>query len=204
MEHRLSVLLKLYLHSWLNTWLQWLVPRQLQDETRNISFLEFGTTYIRDLTVINSFATHKTTLWHECLRLIEPYLWDCRRRCVVWNVLPDQIHSIPQAINRSLFSNKHSPWTERNSKIMPNFSHSLNVIKLPSAREIHVLPHEPFKWWANWGQKFSQTSIFRSSVFHTVCYMIEYECFYCKFQVGKGYFGKHHSKISWACRMILI
>ena len=29
-------LLQLQLHSWLNTWLQWIGQRQLQDETRNI------------------------------------------------------------------------------------------------------------------------------------------------------------------------
>ena len=30
------VLLQLHFHSWLNTWLQWIGNRQLQDEMRNI------------------------------------------------------------------------------------------------------------------------------------------------------------------------
>ena len=36
LQHRLSVLLPLHLHSRLKTWLQWIEQRQLQDETRNI------------------------------------------------------------------------------------------------------------------------------------------------------------------------
>ena len=39
--HRLSVVLQLQLHSWLNIWLQWIGLRQLQDKTRNIHMLEF-------------------------------------------------------------------------------------------------------------------------------------------------------------------
>ena len=51
MEHHLSALLQLHLHSQLNTWLQWIGPRQLQDETRNVYGWGLGATYIRDLTV---------------------------------------------------------------------------------------------------------------------------------------------------------
>ena len=36
----------------LNTWLQWIGQRQLQDETRNIYVLGLGASYIRELTVI--------------------------------------------------------------------------------------------------------------------------------------------------------
>ena len=36
LEHRLSALLRLHLHSRLSTWLQWIGPKQLQDETRSI------------------------------------------------------------------------------------------------------------------------------------------------------------------------
>ena len=50
LEHNLSALLQL--HSQLNTWLQWLMQKQLQDKTRNIQSLGFGASYIRDLTVI--------------------------------------------------------------------------------------------------------------------------------------------------------
>ena len=36
LEHCLSALPQLHLHSWLNTWLQWIGQRQLQDKMRNI------------------------------------------------------------------------------------------------------------------------------------------------------------------------
>ena len=38
----LTILLQLYLDSRLDTWLQWIEQRQLQDETRNIYVLGFG------------------------------------------------------------------------------------------------------------------------------------------------------------------
>ena len=49
LEHHLSTLLQLHLHSHLNTWLQWIGQRQLQDD---IQVLVFGAFYIRGLTVI--------------------------------------------------------------------------------------------------------------------------------------------------------
>ena len=45
-----SALLQLHIHSRLNTWLQWIGQRQLQDETGNILVLVFNSTYIRDST----------------------------------------------------------------------------------------------------------------------------------------------------------
>ena len=42
---------QLHLHYRLNTWLQYIALRQLQDETNKIKFLGFCTAYIRDLTV---------------------------------------------------------------------------------------------------------------------------------------------------------
>ena len=47
----LSALLQLHIHSRLNTWLQLIGQRQLQDETKIIHVLEFGATYIRGLAV---------------------------------------------------------------------------------------------------------------------------------------------------------
>ena len=38
MEHRLSALLQLHLHSWLNTYFQWIRQRERQDEAKNIKF----------------------------------------------------------------------------------------------------------------------------------------------------------------------
>ena len=46
LEHRLSALLQLHLHFWLNTWFQWIGQRQLQDKTRVIQVLGFGVAYI--------------------------------------------------------------------------------------------------------------------------------------------------------------
>ena len=57
-EHRLSALLQLHLHSLLNTWLQYIVQRQLQAETTNIWVLGFGVTYVRDFMVIIFFQTN--------------------------------------------------------------------------------------------------------------------------------------------------
>ena len=56
LEHRLSALLQLHLHSQLHTWLQWIGQRQLQDETRNIYIWGIGAFYIRDLTVIQDYS----------------------------------------------------------------------------------------------------------------------------------------------------
>ena len=52
LEHRLSALLQLHLHSRLNTWLQWNGQRQLQGKTGNISVLGFGASYIRCFAVV--------------------------------------------------------------------------------------------------------------------------------------------------------
>ena len=51
LEHRLSALLPLHLHSRLNTLLQYIAQRQLQNEMKNIQVLEFSAAYIRYLTV---------------------------------------------------------------------------------------------------------------------------------------------------------
>ena len=58
LDHGLSALLQLHLHSRLNIWLQWLRQRQLQDETRNIQLFGFGATYIRGMMVICFCVTH--------------------------------------------------------------------------------------------------------------------------------------------------
>ena len=42
LEHCLSVLIQLHLHSGLNAWLLWIGQRQLQDEMRNIEVFGFG------------------------------------------------------------------------------------------------------------------------------------------------------------------
>ena len=55
------MLLQLNLHFRLNTWLQWIGQRQLQDETRNINVLGLGATYIKGSTVCAS------DIYHDCL-----------------------------------------------------------------------------------------------------------------------------------------
>ena len=55
---RLSALLRLHIHSKLNTWLQWIEQRPLQDKTKNNQVLGFGASYIGDLTVHRPEHTH--------------------------------------------------------------------------------------------------------------------------------------------------
>ena len=47
-------MLQLHLYSRVNTWLQLIGHRQLQDETRNISIVGFGALYIRDFMVFTN------------------------------------------------------------------------------------------------------------------------------------------------------
>ena len=47
----MSALLQLHLHFRLNTWLQWIEQRQLQDKIRNIQVVGSGATYTRSFTV---------------------------------------------------------------------------------------------------------------------------------------------------------
>ena len=46
-----AAILLLQIEVALNIWRRWIGQRQLQGETRNNQVLEFGSTYIRDLTV---------------------------------------------------------------------------------------------------------------------------------------------------------
>ena len=85
LEHRLSALLQLHLHSQLNTWLQWIKQRQLQDETRNIYVWGLGASYIRELTVVffcvcgfflsnkelSSFETSNCVEWNAVCWLLQ-------------------------------------------------------------------------------------------------------------------------------------
>ena len=70
LEHRLSALLQLHLHSQLNTWLQWIGQRQLQDETRSIYVLGLGASYIRELTVIaeNYRCNYLCMTWYVLIK----------------------------------------------------------------------------------------------------------------------------------------
>ena len=58
---RLSALLQLHLHSRLNTWVQWFVQRQLQDDMRNIKVWGFGASHIRGLTIYLTDNDHHPT-----------------------------------------------------------------------------------------------------------------------------------------------
>ena len=65
LEHRVSALLQLHLHSRLNIWLQEIRQRQPQDSTTIFKVLGFGAPYIRDLEVIFiccRFKSHCKTL----------------------------------------------------------------------------------------------------------------------------------------------
>ena len=71
MEHRLSALLQLHLHSPLNTWVQYIAQRQLQAKMRNIWVLAFGASYIRD------FAVNKIPHYWRCVVGIHQWPVDC-------------------------------------------------------------------------------------------------------------------------------
>ena len=47
----LDVVVQLHPHFWLNTGLQWIGQRHLQEETRNIEAMGFGASYIKGLAV---------------------------------------------------------------------------------------------------------------------------------------------------------
>ena len=51
LAHGLAAVPQLHLHSQLNTWLQWIGQRKLQNETRSICILGFAAAYIISLTV---------------------------------------------------------------------------------------------------------------------------------------------------------
>ena len=51
------------LHSQLNTWLQWIGQKQLQDETGNVYVLGLGAAYIRELTVM-TLGNHDLGIKH--------------------------------------------------------------------------------------------------------------------------------------------
>ena len=60
---------QLHLHSRLNTLLQWIRQRQLQDPTRNIQVLGFGAPCIRELTVYTLSQCYDSwcsgSFWHQ-------------------------------------------------------------------------------------------------------------------------------------------
>ena len=55
----MSALLQLHLHSQLNTGLQWIGQRQLQDGTRNFYVWWLGASYIRELTLYQNIFIKK-------------------------------------------------------------------------------------------------------------------------------------------------
>ena len=67
---------QLHLNSQLNTWLQWIDQRQLQDETRNIYVWRLGVAYIRDLRVLPIFHCSFILLWaFNSLRPSDAYIY---------------------------------------------------------------------------------------------------------------------------------
>ena len=73
LEHRLSALLQLHLHSRHSTWLLWIGQRQLQDEARYNKVLGFGVSYIRDFTVLMPCSVKRAT--QSCLPNAQQSVW---------------------------------------------------------------------------------------------------------------------------------
>ena len=69
LEHLKQVILKLHLHSPLNTRLQQIAQRQLQDDRRNIWVLGLGVPYIRDWMVYPIYNSY-TGYIHHVLMII--------------------------------------------------------------------------------------------------------------------------------------
>ena len=87
---------------WLNTWLQWIGHRQLQDDTRNIQVLGFDVPYTRGFTSTGA-----------CLTIA---IWRCRRPLNQWRRSFQMKAALPLA-NRpvigSYCSRKTGPRTVR-------------------------------------------------------------------------------------------
>ena len=65
---RLSALLQLH-HSRLNTWLQWIGQRQLQDDTRNIEGLGLGVHYISGLIIRYMWNNSWNQFRYKCMKV---------------------------------------------------------------------------------------------------------------------------------------
>ena len=59
LEHRLSALLQLHLHSRLNTWLQWIGRSHPKTRRETFMFFGFGASYDRSFTVAQIMAHHR-------------------------------------------------------------------------------------------------------------------------------------------------
>ena len=121
---RLSALLQLHLRFRLNTWLQWIGQRQLQDDTRNIKVLGIGAPYIRDLTV--RIAAWAINLLHP-LRVAWNPLQSLSVCCcginvktneAFWNINPLSVKSVwftasKEAYNRVPVFDLQLPWISK-------------------------------------------------------------------------------------------
>ena len=100
MEHRLSALLQLHLYDRLNTWLQLIGQRQRQHETRIISGLGSGASYITEFTVCEmqiyfhvfweKNSTHKGLISTSTYSL---HSWDVPWGCSYRASPPGHIHA---------------------------------------------------------------------------------------------------------------
>ena len=93
-------MLQLHLSYQLNTWLQRIERRQLQEDTRNIWVLEFGANYTRGFTVGHHMASlgHTEVLTKDTSTLVEVMGW-CR-----------------QAINHYLHQSRPISWHHMKSR----------------------------------------------------------------------------------------
>ena len=93
LEHHESALLQLHHHSRLNTWLQWIGQRQLQDERSIFSVLGFEAPYIRGFTVYSVLM--------KCLQqAVNSIKISWNDRCAFWNSLVfDAIRQVMPQVN---------------------------------------------------------------------------------------------------------
>ena len=83
-----------YIHSWLNTWLQWIAQRQLQDDMRNVSVFGHGAFYIKDLMahctgLVTPLNVTNCMFRSHCITLVKLKLYNAFREkhIVSWQFL---------------------------------------------------------------------------------------------------------------------
>ena len=146
LEHRLSALLQLHLHSQLNTSLHWIGQRQLHDETRNIIFGDLGASYIRELTVVFVQGMGGTGIYGRQSWICAPISLDL---IVDMQMLTEKVEHVFLAVasqkndhkNRFLFKRYHLKWATRYRNIWRHLCSSPYFTMVTSANNVDNPSH---------------------------------------------------------------
>ena len=158
MEHRLSALLQLHLHSRLNTWHQQLGQMQLHGETRNIKVLGIGASYIRDLTVYCCILLNDSLkgiiriVWYQyCIATINAvkqwiYLFFCDRNQDFCNELA--INILCGWLQSFIKCRKFKKYYCRLCKTCHEIP--LSIFSVKTSFQVTFFMHVPFSAWQLW------------------------------------------------------